>query len=189
MLKIRKVIIAILAAAVLMTGCGGGFDFSETELSSAMGVKKTVFDGLDIKPDDNGDTGVELMEQAKALGGADMYTYWLPDGSGDSYDIVQIFFYGGKVSSVTLMAFGKESSDRTLLGIKIGDSRASASSKAEAYFGESGKALSDDKEAWGLTDMERDYINYGGASNKKGSLTLIVDCETDKVISVEYSEY
>ncbi len=189
MMKFRKAFAAVLTAAVLMTGCGGGFDFSETELSSAIGVKKTVFDGLDIKPDDNGDTGVELMEQAKALGGADMYTYWLPDGSEDSYDVVQIFFYSGKVSSVTLMAYGKESSDRTLLGIRVGDSRGAASSKAESYFGESGEALSDDKEMWGLTDMKWDYINYGGASNKKGSLTIIVDYETDKVISAEYSEY
>lgn len=182
-----KFFAALLAAALLMTGCGGKFSFSQTELTSALGEKKSFFDKMDIKPVDDGETGNELMEQAKAMGGADFYTYWLPHGgSEENFDMIAVNFSYGKVYSVELGIWGDALSEHTVLGIHAGESSESAYAKAEEYFGEKGTALSDDKQMWGLTDMKYDYIDFG--SDKKGWLSFTVDVESGTVITVEYSK-
>ncbi|MGN0675101.1 MAG: hypothetical protein ACI4KG_05085 [Oscillospiraceae bacterium] len=183
-----KYLVVMLAAAVLMTGCGEKFSFSQAELTNAIGEKKAYFDKMEIKPVDDGETGNELMEQAKTLGGADFYTYWLMhNGSEENFDMVAVNFSYGKVYSVELGTWGDSLSEHTVLGIHAGESSGSAYAKAEEYFGEKGTALSDDKQMWGLTDMKYDYVDFG--SDKKGWLSFSIDVETDTVITVEYSKF
>lgn len=193
----RKIITltAALLAAVLMTACGKSYDFSQRELTEAMGVKRDVFDEMETQPDDNGDIDNELMEQAMAMTGSDFYTYWLAQGNSETdYDIVEINFSGGKVSTVTVSSVTFEDltiipSEYTVLGIRAGDTIDDAEAKAEAYFGEEGKALSDDKEMWVLTDGVHDYISYGDFSGKKGYLQITVNRDENVVMKVEYSKY
>lgn len=175
-----------MITALLLTGCKS-YDFSQKELTNAVGVNKSVIDKLEIQPDDNGDTGNELLEQAKNMGGGfDFYTYWLPNGS--DYDIAEINFASGKVCTVSLMS-SADISEYTILGIRIGDSRDKAVSAAEAFFGESGTALSDDAEMWGLTEQTSDMITFGNANHKKGTLYIYIDTESDTVYKTEYSKF
>lgn len=190
MLKKRVQPFAVLIAALLMTGCGKSYDFSQTELTEAIGVSRSVFDKMEIQPIDNGESGVELMEQAKAMTGSDFYTYWFEHSDSEgNIDMVAVNFTGGKVYSVELGVRGGCESEYSILGIHAGEKKDTAVAKAEEYFGEKGAALSDDKEMWGLTDMQYDSIYYGGASNKKGWLIINTETETDTVISIEYDKY
>lgn len=182
-----SVFTAVVLSAIMLAGCSG-YDFSQKELTEAIGTSKSAVDKLEIQPDDNGDTGNELMEQAKNMGGGfDFYTYWLENGSG--YDIAGLDFASGKVCSVSLMTVEASRSDYTVLGIRTGDSRSSAVSAAEAYFGESGSALSDDTEMWALSEQRSDMITYGNGNHKKGMLYIYIDVESDTVYKIEYSKF
>lgn len=180
----------MLSAAVLLSGCSGSYSFDDSELSHAIGVERSVFDSLDIQPDDDGETGNALMEQAKAMGGADSYTYFFPcSGSDDSFEIVEIFFYGGKASSVEVAVYGDEKSKYSVLGICVGEDKDSALSKGESYFGTSGEVFSEAyPDLYDLGDRTTDTVTFGGASDKKGTLTVKYDLKSDKVINVEYSK-
>lgn len=186
---------AVMLAAAAMTGCGKSYDFSQKDVAEAIGVKKEVFDEMDVTPGDEGDTGNELMEQAKAMTGTDFYTYsFVQSDSENEYDIIDITFSGGKVGTVKVTAVSFENlelvqSEYSVLGIHAGDKIADAEAKAEAFFGEKGSAMSDDEQMWVLTDGVKDYISYGDFSGKKGYLGLSVDREEDVVLSVEYSLY
>ena len=70
----------------------------------------------------------------------------------------------------------------------ISENQIIAEAKAEAQFGEKGKALSEDKEMWALTDGVHDYISYGDFS-KNGYLQFVVNRNEDIVMKVEYSKY
>lgn len=186
--KITGIIIAAAVSMTLLTSCGGGsYTFSDPELTNSFGIKKEYFDKLDVQPDDDGETGNDMFEQAKALGGADFYTYWLPqDGSDERFDVVQLYFYGGRVCSVTLGSFGTDDSKHTVIGVKTGMDRASAVKICSEYFGEEGDTLSDDKQMWGLTEQKYDRVYFGSGSSKKGMLTLMIDYQTDEVVQIEY---
>lgn len=178
---------AVLILVLSLTGCGS-YSFEQKELTEAIGISKSVIDKLETQPDDNGDTGNELLEQAKNMGGGfDFYTYWLENGDG--YDIVGIDFASGKVCTVSLASFESETSGYTILGIRTGDSRDKAVSAAEAYFGEKGTALSDDAAMWGLTSQTSDMITYGNAGHKKGTLYVYIDVASDSVSKIEYSKF
>lgn len=186
--KITGIIIAAAVSMTLLTSCGGGnYTFSDPELTNSFGIKKEYFDKLDVQPDDDGETGNDMFEQAKALGGADFYTYWLPqDDSDERFDVVQLYFYGGRVCSVTLGSFGTDDSKHTVIGVKTGMDRASAVKICSEYFGEEGDTLSDDKQMWGLTEQKYDRVYFGSGSSKKGMLTLMIDYQTDEVVQIEY---
>ncbi|MBQ8780911.1 MAG: hypothetical protein IJZ72_04500 [Oscillospiraceae bacterium] len=178
---------AVPVLVLLLTGCGS-YSFEQKELTEAIGVSKSVIDKLEIQPDDNGDTGSELLEQAKNMGGGfDFYTYWFENGNG--YDIVGINFASGKVCTASLASFETEKSEYTVLGIRTGDSREKAVSAAEAYFGEKGTALSDDVGMWALTSKTSDMITYGNSGHKKGTLFIYIDVESDSVYKIEYSKF
>ncbi len=188
-MKSRSFAAFILAAAITLSGCAGSYDFDNTELSDALGVERSVFDSLEIQPDDDGDTGNKLMEQAMAMGGADSYTYFFPiSGSEDSFEIVGIFFYGGKASSVETAVYGESKSKYSILGIHAGDDKSSAAAKGESYFGSVGEVFSEAyPDLYGLGDGDTDTITFGGVSDKKGTLTIKYDTESGTVIHVEYS--
>lgn len=187
MKKRMSCLAAVLFLVLSLTGCGS-YSFEQKELTEAIGVSKSVIDKMEIQPDDNGDTGNELLEQAKNMGGGfDFYTYWL--ANGDAYDIVGIDFASGKVCEVSVMTSDAAKSAYTILGIRTGDSRDKAVSAAEAYFGEKGTALSDDVEMWALTSKTSDMITYGNAGHKKGTLFIYIDVENDSVYKIEYSKF
>ena len=52
---------AVLILVLSLTGCGS-YSFEQKELTEAIGVSKSVIDKLETQPDDNGDTGNELLE-------------------------------------------------------------------------------------------------------------------------------
>ncbi len=185
---------AVLLTALLMTACGKSYDFSQYELTEAMGVKKDVFDDMDVNGGAD-DIDNELMQDAMNMAGVDFYSYsFAHSGSDMEYDLIELTFSGGKVAGVSLSSVSFEDltivpSEYTVFGIGAGDTVADAEAKAEAQFGEKGKALSDDKEMWALTDGVHDYISYGDFSGKKGYLQLTVNTEEDIVMKVEYSKY
>ncbi|MBQ3162426.1 MAG: hypothetical protein IJC04_09915 [Oscillospiraceae bacterium] len=185
---------AVLLTALLMTACGKSYDFSQYELTEAMGVKKDVFDDMDVNGGAD-DIDNELMQDAMNMAGVDFYSYsFAHSGSDTEYDLIELTFSGGKVAGVSLSSVSFEDltivpSEYSIFGIRAGDSLADAEAKAEAQFGEKGKALSDDKEMWVLTDGVHDYISYGDFSGKKGYLQLTVNTEEDIVMKVEYSKY
>lgn len=185
---------AVLLTALLMTACGKSYDFSQYELTEAMGVKKDVFDDMDVNGGAD-DVDNELMQDAMNMAGVDFYSYsFAHSGSDMEYDLIELTFSGGKVAGVTLSSISFEDltivpSEYSIFGIRAGDALADAEAKAEAQFGEKGKALSDDKEMWVLTDGVHDYISYGDFSGKKGYLQLTVNTEEDIVMKVEYSKY
>lgn len=185
---------AVLLTALFMTACGKSYDFSQYELTEAMGVKKDVFDKMDVNGGAD-DIDNELMQDAMNMAGVDFYSYSLAhSGSDMEYDLIELTFSGGKVAGVSLSSVSFEDltivpSEYTVFGIGAGDTVADAEAKAEAQFGEKGKALSDDKEMWALTDGVHDYISYGDFSGKKGYLQLTVNTEEDIVMKVEYSKY
>lgn len=193
MRKIIKMTAALLAA-LLMTACGKSYDFSQYELTESMGVKKDVFDKMDVNGGAD-DIDNELMQDAMNMAGVDFYSYSLAhSGSDTEYDLIELTFSGGKVAGVSLSSISFEDltivpSEYTIFGIGAGDTIADAEAKAEAYFGEEGKALSEDKEMWALTDGVHDYISYGDFSGKKGYLQLTVNTQEDIVMKVEYSKY
>ncbi len=178
----KKRIIATIASLMLLCGCSG-YSFDEKELSKAMGVSKSVFDEMDIAPGIGGDTGVELFDDLAAAKGADSYTYFRPHtGSTEEYDVIELFFYGGKVASVELSTYGCEKSEYSVAGIHIGDSRESAVAVSEELTGAQGSALSDNEQMWDLTDKERDMITFSG----KKIMFLYIDTETDTVCKIDY---
>ena len=193
MLKKIITLTAVLLAAVLMTACGKSYDFSQYELTEAMGVKKSVFDDMEVNGGAD-DVENEMMQQAMDMAGVDFYSYSFAHSDSDmEYDMIEITFSGGKVGGVSLSSISFEdlsvvSSEYSILGIRIGDTIADAEAKAEAHFDEKGKALSDDKEMWVLTDGKHDYISYGDFS-KKGYLQLVVNREKDIVTKIEYDKY
>lgn len=194
MLKKITLLTTVLLAALLMTACGKSYDFSHYELTEAMDVKKEVFDEMDVNGGAD-DVDNELMQDAMNMAGVDFYSYsFAHSGSDTDYDLIELTFSGGKVAGVSLSSISIEDltivpSEYTIFGIGAGDTIADAEAKAEAYFGEEGKALSEDKEMWALTDGVHDYISYGDFSGKKGYLQLTVNTEEDIVMKVEYSKY
>ena len=103
-------------------------------------------------------------------------------------------YYGGKVAGVSLSSISFEDftyvpSEYSIFGIRIGDTIANAEAKAEAQFGETGKALSDDEQLRGLSDGIHDYISYGDFSGKTGYLQISVNRNEDIVTSIEYDKY
>lgn len=190
MKKLTITAAVLLSSLLLFTGCGAEYDFSDHELTHAVGVDRDVIDELDKQPDDNGDSGNADIEAAKNMTSTDFYTYWFPhSGSEDVYDVVEIDFTRGKVCYVSVAVYGDGSSEYSVLGIKVGDSRDSAMTKGENHFGESGSALSDDEERWSMMSGERDTVTFGDASDKNGWLNIYIDTETDTVSSLEYSRY
>lgn len=193
MLKKLVTLTAVLFAAVLMTACGKSYDFSQHELTEAMGVKKEVFDDMEVNGGAD-DVGNEMIQDAMDMAGVDFYSYsFAHSGSDMEYDLIEITFSGGKAAGVSLSSISFEDltyvpSEYSIFGIRVGDTVADAEAKAEAHFGEKGKALSDDKEMWVLTDGEHDYISYGDFS-KKGYMQLVVNRKEDIVTKIEYSKY
>ena len=184
--RLLRITAVLIMTALLFTGCKS-YDFSQKELTNAIGVNKSVIDELEIQPDDNGDTGNELLEQAKNMGGGfDFYTYWL--ANGNDYDVAGINFASGKVCTVSIIS-SADLSEYTVLGIHVGDSREKAVSAAEAFFGESGTALSDDAEMWGLTEQTSDMITFGNSGHKKGTLYIYINTENNTVYKAEYSKF
>ena len=193
MLKKVIALTAALIIAVLMTACGKSYDFSQLELTESMGVKKDVFDKIDVNGGAD-DVENELMQDAMNMAGVDFYSYSFTHSDSDmEYDLIELTFSGGKVAGVSLSTISFEDltivpSEYSIFGICIGDKIADAEAKAEAQFGEKGKALSEDKEMWALTDGVHDYISYGDFS-KKGYLQLVVNRNEGIVMKVEYSKY
>ncbi|MBQ8175465.1 MAG: hypothetical protein IJ035_00320 [Oscillospiraceae bacterium] len=193
MLKRIITLTAILLVAVLMTACGKKYDFSQTELTEAMGVKKEVFDEMEVNGGAD-DVDNEMMQDAMDMAGVDFYSYSFAHSDSDmEYDTIEITFSGGKVCGVSLSSISFEDftyvpSDYSVFGIRIGDTIADAEAKAEAQFGEKGKALSEDKQMGILTDGVYDYISYGDFS-KKGYMQIVVNREEDIVTKIEYSKY
>ncbi|MBQ8786367.1 MAG: hypothetical protein IJZ61_01880 [Oscillospiraceae bacterium] len=193
---LRKIftLTAALLVALLLTACGKSYTFSQYELTEAMGVKKEVFDDMEVKAGVD-DVDNEMMQQAMAATGTDFYSYsFAHSGSELDYDLIEITFGGNKVCGVSLSSITFEDltiipSEYTVFGIRAGDKIADAEAKAEAYFGEKGSALSDDKEMWALTDGVHDYISYGDFSGKKGYLQITVNRDEDVVMKIEYSKY
>lgn len=194
MLKKIIALTSVLLIASLLTACGKSYDFSQYELTEAMGVKKEVFDEMDVNGEAD-DIDNELMQDAMNMAGVDFYSYsFAHSGSDTDYDLIELTFSGGKVAGVSLSSITFEDltvipSEYAVLGICAGDKISDAESKAEAYFGEKGSALSDDKEMWVLTDGVHDYISYGDFSGKKGYLQITVNREEDVVMKIEYSKY
>jgi len=194
MLKKITALTAVLLISVLMTACGKSYDFSQYELTEAMGVKKEVFDEMDVNGGAD-DVDNELMQDAMNMAGVDFYSYSFAHSDSDmEYDLIELTFSGGKVAGVSLSSISFEDftyvpSEYSVFGICVGDTIADAEAKAEAQFGEKGKALSDDKEMWVLTDGEHDYISYGDFSGKKGYMQLVVNREEDIVTKIEYDKY
>lgn len=192
MLKKLLALTAVLLTALLMTACGKSYDFSQTELTEAMGVKKEVFDKMDANGGDEEEN--EMMQQAMDMAGVDFYSYsFAHSGSDMEYDTIELTFSGGKVCGVSLSSINLEDftyamSDYSVFGIRIGDKIADAEAKAEAQFGEKGKALSEDSQMGILTDGVYDYISYGDFS-KKGYMQIVVNREKDAVTKIEYSKY
>ena len=193
MLKKFSMLTTALLAALLMTACGKSYDFSRYELTEAMGVKKEVFDKMDANGSDEEEN--EMMQQAMDMAGVDFYSYsFAHSGSDMEYDTIELTFSGGKVAGISLSSISLEDltiipSEYTIFGIGAGDTIADAEAKAEAYFGEEGKSLSEDEQMWALTDGVHDYITYGDFSGKKGYLSITVNREEDVVMKVEYSKY
>lgn len=193
MFKKLVALTAVLLAAVLMTACGKSYNFSQYELTEAMGVKKEVFDEMDVNGGAD-DIDNELMQDAMNMAGVDFYSYSLPHSDSDmEFDLIELTFSGGKVAGVSLSSICFEDmtyvpSDYSIFGIRVGDSIADSEAKAELHFGEKGKALSDDEQMGILTDGIHDYISYGDFS-KKGYMQLIVNREEDIVTKIEYSKY
>ncbi len=194
MLKKITALTAVLLISLLMTACGKSYDFSQYELTEAMGVKKEVFDEMDVNGGAD-DVDNELMQDAMNMAGVDFYSYSFAHSDSDmEYDLIELTFSGGKVagvslSSVSLEDFTYAPSEYSIFGICVGDTIADAEAKAEAQFGEKGEALSDDKEMWVLTDGIHDYISYGDFSGKKGYMQLVVNREEDVVTKIEYDKY
>jgi len=194
MFKKISLLTTALLAALLMTACGKSYDFSQYELTEAMGVKKEVFDEMDVNGGAD-DVDNELMQDAMNMAGVDFYSYsFAHSGSDTEYDLIELTFSGGKVAGVSLSSVSFEDlivvqSEYTVFGIGAGDTIADAEAKAEAYFGEEGKALSEDEQMWALTDGVYDYISYGDFSGKKGYLQLVVNREEDVVMKIEYNKY
>jgi len=194
MLKKIITLTTALLTALLMTACGKSYDFSQYELTEAMGVKKDVFDKMDVSGGAD-DVDNEMMEDAMNMAGVDFYSYSLAHSDSDTeYDLIELTFSGGKVAGVSLSSVSFEDltvvqSEYTVFGIGAGDTIADAEAKAEAYFGEEGKALSEDEQMWALTDGVYDYISYGDFSGKKGYLQLVVNREEDVVMKIEYNKY
>lgn len=194
MLKKIITLTTALLTAMLMTACGKSYDFSQMELTESMGVKKDVFDEMDVNGGAD-DIGNDLMQDAMNMAGVDFYSYSLVHGDSDTeYDLIELTFSGGKVAGISLSSISLEDltivpSEYTIFGIGAGDTIADAEAKAEAYFGEEGKALSEDEQMWALTDGVHDYITYGDFSGKKGYLSITVNREEDVVMKVEYSKY
>lgn len=194
MLKKITALTAVLLISVLMTACGKSYDFSQYELTEAMGVKKEVFDEMDVNGGAD-DVDNELMQDAMNMAGVDFYSYSFAHSDSDmEYDLIELTFSSGKVAGVSLSSISFEDftyvpSEYSVFGICVGDTIADAEAKAEAQFGEKGKALSDDKEMWVLTDGEHDYISYGDFSGKKGYMQLVVNREEDIVTKIEYDKY
>ena len=194
MFKKISLLTTALLAALLMTACGKSYDFSQYELTEAMGVKKDVFDKMDVSGGAD-DVDNEMMEDAMNMAGVDFYSYSLAHSDSDTeYDLIELTFSGGKVAGVSLSSVSFEDltvvqSEYTVFGIGAGDTIAEAEAKAEAYFGEEGKALSEDEQMWALTDGVYDYISYGDFSGKKGYLQLVVNREEDVVMKIEYNKY
>lgn len=193
MLKKLITLTAALLAALFMTACGKSYDFSQYELTEAMGVKKEVFDDMDVNGGAD-DVDNELMQDAMDMAGVNFYSYSFNHSDSDmEYDLIEITFSGGKAAGVSLSSISFEDftyvpSEYSVFGIRIGDTIADAEAKAEAQFGEKGKALSEDKAMWGLTDGVYDYISYGDFS-KKGYMQIVVNREEDIVTKIEYSKY
>jgi len=193
MLKKLITLTTVLLTAVLMTACGKSYDFSQFELTEAMGVKKEVFDDMDVNGGDEEEEN-EMMQQAMDMAGVDFYSYSFAHSDSDmEYDLIELTFSGGKVAGVSLSSISFEDltivpSEYSVFGICIGDKIADAEAKAEAHFGEKGKALSEDKEMWVLTDGIHDYISYGDFS-KKGYMQLVVNRDEDIVTKIEYGKY
>lgn len=191
--KLIKLTVALFAA-VLLTACGKSYSFSQLELTEAMGVKKEVFDKMDVSGGAD-DVDNEMLEQAMNMAGVDFYSYSFAHSDSDKeYDLIEITFSSGKVAGVSLSSISFEDlsivpSEYEIFGIHVGDTIAAAEAKAEAFFGEKGKALSDDKQMWGLTDGVHDYIHYGDYSGKTGFLSITVNRAEDVVMSIEYSNY
>ncbi len=194
MLKKLITLTAALLTVLLMTACGKSYDFSQFELTEAMGVKKEVFDDMEVKAGVD-DVDNEMLQQAMAATGTDFYSYsFAHSGSEMDYDLVEITFGGNKVCGVSLSSISFEDfsvvpSEYAIFGICAGDTIADAEAKAEAQFGEKGAALSEDKEMWVLTDGIHDYISYGDFSGKTGYLQLVVNRKEDVVMKIEYSKY
>ena len=194
MLKKIITLTTALLTALLMTACGKSYDFSQYELTEAMGVKKDVFDEMDVSGGAD-DVDNEMMEDAMNMAGVDFYSYSLAHSDSDTeYDLIELTFSGGKVAGVSLSSVSFEDltvvqSEYTVFGIGAGDTIADAEAKAEAYFGEECKALSEDEQMWALTDGVYDYISYGDFSGKKGYLQLVVNREEDVVMKIEYNKY
>ncbi|MBO5377040.1 MAG: hypothetical protein J6A41_01490 [Ruminiclostridium sp.] len=194
MLKKFVKLTAALLAAVLMTACGKSYDFSQHELTEAMGVKKDIFDDMNVNGGSD-DADNEMIQDAMNMAGVDFYSYSLAhSGSDMDYDLIELTFSGGKVAGVSLSSISFEDlahvpSEHSVFGICVGDTIADAEAKAEAQFGEKGKALSEDKEMWALTDGVHDYIHYGDYSGKKGYMQLVVNREDDVVTKIEYDKY
>ncbi|MBQ5319891.1 MAG: hypothetical protein J6K17_12420 [Oscillospiraceae bacterium] len=194
MLKKFITLTAALLAAVLMTACGKSYDFSQYELTEAIGVKKDVFDDMDVNGGAD-EVDNEMLQQAMAMTGTDFYSYSFAHSDSDmEYDLIELTFSGSKVAGVSLSSISFEDftyvpSEYSIFGICVGDTIADAEAKAEAYFGEKGKALSEDEEMWVLTDGEHDYISYGDMSGDTGFLQLIVNRNDDIVTKIEYSKF
>lgn len=194
MLKKISMLTTALLAALLMTACGKSYDFSQYELTEAMGVKKEVFDEMDVNGGAD-DIDNELMQDAMNMAGVDFYSYsFAHSGSDTDYDLIELTFSGGKVAGVSLSSISFEDftyapSEYSIFGIRVGDTIANAEAKAEAQFGETGKALSDDEQLRGLSDGIHDSISYGDFSGKTGYLQISVNRNEDIVTSIEYNKY
>lgn len=194
MFKKISLLTTALLAALLMTACGKSYDFSQYELTEAMGVKKEVFDEMDINGGAD-DIDNELMQDAMNMAGVDFYSYsFAHSGSDTDYDLIELTFSGGKVAGVSLSSISFEDftyvpSEYSIFGIRVGDTIANAEAKAEAQFGETGKALFDDEQLRGLSDGIHDSISYGDFSGKTGYLQISVNRNEDIVTSIEYNKY
>lgn len=194
MFKKISLLTTALLAALLMTACGKSYDFSQYELTEAMGVKKEVFDDMDVNGGAD-DVDNELMQDAMNMAGVDFYSYsFAHSGSDTDYDLIELTFSGGKVAGVSLSSISFEDftyvpSEYSIFGIRIGDTIANAEAKAEAQFGETGKALSDDEQLRGLSDGIHDSISYGDFSGKTGYLQISVNRNEDIVTNIEYDKY
>lgn len=194
MFKKISLLTTALLAALLMTACGKSYDFSQYELTEAMGVKKEVFDEMDVNGGAD-DVDNELMQDAMNMAGVDFYSYsFAHSGSDTDYDLIELTFSGGKVAGVSLSSISFEDftyapSEYSIFGIRVGDTIANAEAKAEAQFGEKGKALFDDEQLRGLSDGIHDSISYGDFSGKTGYLQISVNRNEDIVTSIEYNKY
>lgn len=188
-MKKITVIIVALCTALTLTGCGS-YDLSDYELTNAIGVSREKIDEIEYEPNKSESTGDAEFDQLLAASGSDSYSYWMQNSSGsDSYDVINMDFHGDEVCEVSVAVYNGDSSDYSILGIRVGDSRASALDTAEEFFEKKGSALSDDKEKWQLMDGDRDMVTFGSGNDKHGMLFIYIDTETDKVSSLEYSKF